>query len=435
MKPKMKLGGVVSIGFVLLGAVVAYGIWGRAPRMKPETQAAPEQTAVAEEPILCLYDGEVDRGESLFDELVASGISANETERLVKALSGVMSMKRLKPGDQYRASTNEEGRIVSFTYTSGVRDRILVRDNNGELDCCVEQVPLKERLIRIQGTIETSLYESMMAKGASPDLVLKLADIFAWEIDFLTDPRSGDRYDLIAQEFCLGDSAVGYGDILAARYSGRDNTWMAVGFVGSDGVRRYYGPDGHSLRRAFLKSPLNYRRISSYFSYRRFHPILKKYRPHLGVDYAAASGTPVVSIGDGVVTKAGWNGGFGRYVEIRHNGVYSTSYGHLSRYGKGIRQGVRVRQNQIIGYVGASGLATGPHLDFRVKKNGAYVNPLQLKSPRAEPVSLGDMSRFRLEGQWAAWALDYVPPGCVEDAEILRGALLAQADSDVEGSE
>ena len=417
---------------VAVCGLVACGLMSWAPwRDRPEELVSDEvdlpEAALLEEPILCVHKGTVDRGESLFDELVGNGVPARETERLVRALSEVINMKRLKPGETYQVFTSEDGRIASFEYAKGVRDRIKARDEGGELTCWVEEVPLNERLLRIEGSIETSLWESMVGQGASPELVLKLADIFAWEIDFLTEPRSGDTFDLIAQEFCLGDSAVLCGDILAARYCGRSKSWVAVGFVGSDGVRRYYSPDGQSLRRSFLKSPLNYRRISSYYSHRRFHPILKKYRPHLGVDYAAASGTPVVSIGDGVVTYAGRNGGFGRYVEIKHNSVYSTCYGHLSGYGSGIRKGVRVRQNEVIGYVGSSGLSTGPHLDFRVKKHGAYVNPLKLKSPRAEPVASSDMAQFRLESQWAGWALDYVPAGCVEDAEVLRGALLAQA--------
>jgi len=149
---------------------------------------------------------------------------------------------------------------------------------------------------------------------------------------------------------------------------------------------QYYDAEGNSLQRVFLKSPLNYRRISSYFSRRRFHPILKIYRPHYGVDYAAPTGTPVVTIGDGRVVYAGWKGGLGRYVEIRHNNVYTSCYGHLSRFAKGIRRGARVRQGQVIGYVGATGLATGPHLDFRVKRFGSYVNPLTVDYPRAEPL-------------------------------------------------
>lgn len=378
-----------------------------------------------DKPLLCLHEGTLDRGEALFDELIASGVPARETDRLVSALGQVLDMRRLRPGESYEALTDENGHIVSFTYVRGVRERIeAVQDGEG-LHCEIVSVPLDERLRRIEGTVQSSLWESMVGQGASPELVLKLADIFAWEIDFLTDPRSGDTYELVAQEFCLGDSVIEYGDILAARYNGDQRSWTAVGFIGDDGIRQYYAPDGKSVKRTFLKSPLNYRRISSYFTHRRFHPILKRYRPHLGVDYAAARGTPIVAIGDGVVVKAGWNGGFGHYVEIRHNSVYSTCHGHLSKYGRGIRKGVRVRQNQVIGFVGATGIATGPHLDFRVKKNGAYINPLKLKSPRAEPVPKGETERFKLEAQWAAWALDYLPPGYAGDAFDLRTAMLA----------
>jgi murein DD-endopeptidase MepM/ murein hydrolase activator NlpD len=435
MSRKTRIRRVLPPALVLVCVIAAFGLLRWAPWRAPEQEAAVERPVSEPRPVLCLYRGTVDRGESLFDELVAGGISANETDRLVRSLSEVVNMKRLKPGECYEVYTNESGRLSSFKYVRSARERILGRDVDGEFTCWIEKAPLEERLRRIEGTIESSLWESLVARGADPELVLKLADLFAWEIDFLTDPRSGDTYDLVAQEFCLGDSAVEQGDILAARYRGRGKTWIAVGFMGSDGVRRYYGPDGHSLRRAFLKSPLNYRRISSHFTHRRFHPILKRYRPHLGVDYAASVGTPVVSIGDGVVARACWNGGFGNYVEIKHNSVYTTTYGHLSKYGPGIRKGVRVRQNQVIGYVGSTGLSTGPHLDFRVKKHGSYVNPLKLKSPRSEPVSQEDMARFRLESQWALWALDYVPAGCVEDAEVLRGALLAEASGEGRGSE
>jgi len=378
--------------------------------------------------VLCLHRGTMNRGEALFDKLVASGIAPNETDRLIRNLSGVLDMKRLKPGERYEALTDEAGRLAAFTYVRGVRERIEVRDDGDGLRCEVVSVPLEEKLCCVRGTIRSSLWESMVGQGVSPDLAVKLADVFAWEIDFLTEPRDGDTYELIAQQFCLGDSVIEYGDIVAARYIGRSRTTTAIGYVTSDGRRGYYTPDGKSVKRAFLKSPLNYRRISSYFTHRRFHPILKRYRPHLGVDYAAATGTPVVAIGDGVVVKAGWNGGFGKYVEIRHNSVYSTSYGHLSRYGRGIRKGVRVRQNQVIGYVGATGLATGPHLDFRVKKYGKYVNPLRLKSPRAEPIPASEMAKFELEAEWAIWALDYLPSGYSADADRLKTALIAQGD-------
>ncbi len=398
-----------------------------APSDVPAEESSPENVETEHQPLLCLHQGEVSPGESFFDELVAGGVHPNEAEKLVSALSEVLDMRRLKAGESYEALTDQEGRIRSFKYVRGVREYIAASAGEGGIKCELVRVPLEEKLRRIEGTIRSSLWNSMVSRGASPELVVKFADVFAWEIDFFTDPREGDRYVLIAQEYCLGDSVIEHGDILAAGYAGGSKCWRAVGFVGDDGVRRYYAPDGRSVKRAFLKSPLNYRRISSYYTHRRFHPILKRYRPHLGVDYAAATGTPVVTIGEGVVVKAGWNGGFGNYVEVKHNSIYSTCYGHLSKYGRGIRRGVRVSQNQVIGYVGSTGLSTGPHLDFRVKKYGEYVNPLRLDSPRAEPVPKSEMARFEQEAQWAAWALDYLPADYAAGAYELRTALLADA--------
>jgi murein DD-endopeptidase MepM/ murein hydrolase activator NlpD len=420
---------VALVALSLVGTFIVRGTLGRG-REEPVTLEPAAQADTASTPLLCLHRGTVETGVSLFDELVAGGVSPGETERLMSALSGVLNMRRLKPGESYEVLTAEDGSIASFTYVKSVRERITASQSDGRFDCEVIETPLEERLLRIEGTIRSSLWESMVGQGVSPELAVKLADVFAWEIDFLTEPRDGDAYALLAQEFCLGDEVVEYGDIMAARYDGRSKSWTAIGFVGDDGARQYFSPDGRSVKRAFLKSPLNYRRISSYYTNRRFHPILKKYRPHRGVDYAAARGTPVVALGDGVVVKAGWNGGFGNYVEIRHNSVYSTCYGHLSKYGRGVRKGARVSQNQVIGYVGATGLATGPHLDFRVKKSGSYVNPLRLESPRSEPVAKADMARFNLEVQWASWALDYLPAGYTADAYELRTALLANSGSE-----
>lgn len=391
----------------------------------------PLEAQEVQKPLLCLHKGTVDRGVSLFDDLVAGGVDPGETEKLISALSDsdLLDMRRLKPGERYEVLTNEGGEVTSFEYVRGVTERITAVKTDGDFSCELVKTPLDKRIKRIEGTVNSSLWESMVGAGTSPEVVLKLADVFAWEIDFLTDPRDGDSYALVVEEFCLDGKVLEHGDILAAVYRGRSRSWTAIGFIGEDGVRRYYAPDGRSVKRTFLKSPLNYRRISSYFTHRRFHPILKRYRPHLGVDYAAATGTPVVSIGDGVVVKVGWNGGFGNYVEVRHNSVYSTCYGHLSKYGRGIRRGVRVKQNQIIGYVGSTGLSTGPHLDFRVKKHGNYVNPLRVESPRAEPVAEAEMARFELEAGWGMWAIDYLPADYVGGADELRTALLAETPS------
>jgi murein DD-endopeptidase MepM/ murein hydrolase activator NlpD len=247
----------------------------------------------------------------------------------------------------------------------------------------------------VEGTIRDSLYHSAAADGIDVDLVASLADIFAWDIDFFVDLRPGDHYSVLYEQRFRHGVLVGTGRILAARFDNADTQYQAYLYQVPGGQSGYYDADGRSLRRQFLKSPLRYTRISSGFSRHRLDPILKVYRPHLGIDYAAPTGTPVAAVGDGRVVFAGWNKGFGRCVEIRHNHLYSSAYGHLSRFAAGVRAGASVHQGQIIGYVGSSGWATGPHLDFRFKEAGRPVNPLRMRFPSTDPVPREHLAVFR----------------------------------------
>jgi len=242
------------------------------------------------------------------------------------------------------------------------------------------------------GVINSSLYLTLSQQKLSPALAIKLADVFAWQIDFYTIQK-GDRFKVIYERKFVGNNFVGVGDILAAEFDHIKNKYFAFRFS-EDGKKEYFDESGNSLQKAFLKAPLKYRRISSRFSYHRFHPILRIYRPHLGIDYAAAVGTPVQAVGDGIVVQAKYKGQAGRFVKIKHNSVYSSGYLHLSRYGKGIKPGVKVHQGQVIGYVGRTGLATGPHLDFRFWKNGRLVNYLTQNFPPSRPVKKENMNKF-----------------------------------------
>jgi murein DD-endopeptidase MepM/ murein hydrolase activator NlpD len=306
---------------------------------------------------------------------------------VLDVLGKEVNLRSCKPGDSYIAALSPDGSIASLRYKKGMTQLFMVqRDSTGYV-VNEDEIPLVVVTRRVEGVLESSLWEAFTGMGEDPQIALKLADVFAWEIDFVTDPRVGDSFIMIFEELYCEGRKIGVGDVIGARYVNQDEEHLAFGFPDEDGKMQHYDYDGNSVKRVFLKSPLNYRRISSYFSNRRFHPILKIYRPHHGIDYAAPTGTPVVTIGDGRVVSAGWNGGFGNYVEIRHNHVYSSCYGHLSRYGKGVKKGARVRQGQVVGYVGSTGLATGPHLDFRVKKYGSYVNPLTIDYPRGEPIA------------------------------------------------
>ncbi|MDH5173875.1 MAG: M23 family metallopeptidase, partial [Elusimicrobiota bacterium] len=314
-------------------------------------------------PDVVVSTGTFARGDSLYSCLSGQGISPQEILVLQKLLNPLFDTRKCYPGDSYEIIISTSGVLEGFNYYSGPLDIYGVKTSpSGELIAFHEKIPLEKRLLGLIGKIDSSLYESMVQLGQSPELTMRFADIFAWQVDFLTEPRPGDTFKLVWERFYKNGEEFSDGTILAAQYLGKEGRHTAILFEDPEGRKDYYTIEGESLRKRFLRSPLNYRRITSYFSYRRFHPILKYYRPHLGIDYAAPVGTPVVSIGDGVVTYAGWKRDYGRFVKVRHqNGHYST-YGHLSRYGRGIKRGIKVKQGQVVGYVGTSGLSTGPHL-------------------------------------------------------------------------
>ncbi len=247
-------------------------------------------------------------------------------------------------------------------------------------------VPVERRVILVAGTLEGNLFESIEALGEGAQLVLDFAEIFAWEFDFAADSQPGDRFRMLVEKIYTSAEFVRNGRILAAEYESEDKFHTGIYFRDRDGGG-YFTPSGESLRRAFLKSPLEFTRISSGYSHGRRHPILGGVRPHLAIDYAAPQGTPVWAVADGTVEFGGWSGGNGYTVTLRHRAKFKTMYNHLSRFGKGIRAGAAVRQREAIGYVGSTGLSTGPHLDYRVIRDGRSVNPLTQTFLPGRPVS------------------------------------------------
>lgn len=244
-----------------------------------------------------------------------------------------------------------------------------------------------------EGVIESSLWNAMTDAGCDPYLTLKLSDIYAWTVDFF-GIQSGDTFKVVYEHQFVEEESIGIGNILASYLNNNGEGHYAYYFE-QGGRGEYFDKDGTNLRRTFLKAPLNYRRISSTFTHARKHPITKVVRPHYGVDYAAPSGTPVHTIGDGTVIEKGWdNKGGGNYVKIRHNSTYTTTYMHLKGFAKGLKKGSKVKQGDLIGYVGSTGMSTGPHLDFRLNKNGKYINPLTFDSPSAEPLKDENRTAF-----------------------------------------
>ena len=342
-------------------------------------------------------------GDSLYT-MLRKEFPVKETVLLGKALNRIYDVKTVKPGDKYKIYYSTSHEILKFIYIpSPLVNYVVDRSSNGFI--VSKLVPeIEEEIVAVKGVIKGSLYESMVTSGVNVRTIMNFADIFQWQIDFFTEVRPEDKFLLVFSQYFIEGKPVESGHILVAGYKGDVGNFTALRFK-NGGVPDYFDSEGNSFRKQFLKAPLNYKRISSYFSYRRMHPILKYVRPHLGIDYAAQIGTPISTIGSGRVTYAGWKGGFGRTVIVKHNSIYTTQYGHLKGYARGIRKGVYVKQGQVIGYVGSSGLSTGPHLDFRIKKYSKPVNFLRLKLPSAKSVSKKNKEEFNKKVERARFYL------------------------------
>jgi len=336
-------------------------------------------------------------GDTLGESLREIDLTAAARNEIIEGLGRVFNPRRCRVGDHYEVLLDSSPRQWSTFryYPPGLDYYLVTKSTDSSVAAKKCSRTAAKVTAAVTGSIHTSLWESLRAKKIEPELILNFADVFAWQIDFLTEPRKNDTYKIIWEQYVSDDGFVINRQILAAQYLASGENYTALLFTNASGQNDYYSPDGKALRSAFLRAPLQFRRISSYFTLRRFHPILKYFRPHLGIDYAAPTGTPVSSIGEGSVVFAGIKGGFGNFIEVRHPNGYHSYYGHLSRYGKGVRPGARIRQGQLIGYVGMTGLASGPHLDFRISRDGRFVNFLKLKFPSAGSIGINDKERFK----------------------------------------
>jgi hypothetical protein len=339
--------------------------------------------------------GRIRRGRTLADALHREGVSPRLVDQIARGMRPGVDFRYAHAGDSFTLVRNDQGTLSSFEFQRGRRDLYrLQAGEEGDFVPSHQEVPLERRVVRLSGKIHRSLFETMVALGEGPDLVNDFADIFAWDIDCSRQTGPGDRFRAVFEKFYDRDGFARYGKVLAAMYTGDEETFVSVYFEDDDGYGDYYRTDGSSVRRTFLRAPVRYSRISSRYSKSRLHPILKVRRPHEGIDYAAPVGTPVWVVADGEVIFRGWSGGFGRLVKVRHPNGYVSYYGHLSRYAEGIETGARVRQKQVLGYVGRTGLATGPHLDYRLKSKGRFVDPLRVKFPSGKPVFASNKERF-----------------------------------------
>lgn len=354
----------------------------------------------------CIFSGTIEKNQPLAISLFKKGLPSELISEITRSLSKVLDLRKCRPGDFFTLLATPDHALLSFEYQKGLLERYKVVDREGDL--VAYSVPVKlTRIVRgLEGEIETSLWEALKDRCENPELIMKFSDIFAWQIDFLNEPQKGDKFKLIYEEYEKDGKFISYGEILAAEYEASGTRYDAILYDDPSGHQDYYDLSGKSLRKAFLRSPLNYRRITSGFSLSRLHPVFKTFRPHYGVDYAAPYGTPVVSSADGVVRFAGWKKGLGKVVEIEHKNGFVTSYGHLSSFAEGIASGKRVTQGEMIGRVGATGIATGPHLDYRCMVGGRYVDPLKMNLPVAEPVRKIYLSDFNTKKENLLYALN-----------------------------
>ncbi|MBI4656436.1 MAG: M23 family metallopeptidase [Elusimicrobia bacterium] len=328
---------------------------------------------------------------SLYDVLDSYAADELDKYRIAELFLESIDLRSLKDTDEYAIIASTGGILKHIKIRRNLKDYTVSRTDEGGFSFSERDVPVSGKILKINGTVSASLWDSMIPESVPPELVLEFADVFSWSIDFLTEVRDGDAYRMIYEVSKTDKGKEISRRILYAVYDGKETGKKTAVFF----KKGYYDETGESLRSFFLRAPLQYRRISSGFSYKRRHPILKYVRPHLGIDYAAPSGTPVSAVAAGVVTYVGWKGGYGRYVEIRHPMGYATSYGHLSRYGKGLKKGRKLEQGDVVGYVGATGIATGPHLDFRIKKSGKFVNFLKLKRFSSKKLNRQELENFK----------------------------------------
>ena len=330
-------------------------------------------------------ESSVRNGETFSGLMNRLGLSMDDAYAMAQLCDSTFDVTKMRAGNAVRTYSDTLSNDLHYIVYDMDRIRQAVFQCRDSMAIWIYEKPVVKHRRYADVSISSSLWADMAKAGSSPALIIKLSDIFAWTGDFF-GLQKDDRFRIIYEESEVDGESIGIDTVFFARFTSGDIDKYAVMFDQGDGGNVYWDEKGESLRRAFLKAPLEFKRISSGFSYSRKHPVTGQVRPHTAVDYAAPTGTPVVSIGDGTVISAGWAGGGGNTVKIRHNSVYTTSYMHLSKYGPGIKAGVHVQQGQVIGYVGMTGTATGPHLDFRVYQNGTAINPLTLESPSAEPL-------------------------------------------------
>ena len=390
----MKFNNTISILSLAFALILSSCGNGRTDQVEAEEQTVEVADQTSDLPSLDSLrckEGKVKNGQFFSTLMTGLGLTAQQAYDLTIACDTVFNVKNLRVGNTYKAYY--DGDLLKYVFYQQDRTTDVLFECQPPYKISKVTRPVEVRQRYADVTINSSLWNDMRAADASPLLILSLSDIYAWTIDFF-GLQKGDRFRVLYEEKVCDGDVIAIDTVRYAIFSRNGHDLPMVMYNQKDGGNIWWNEKGESMRKAFLKAPLKFSRISSGFSYSRKHPVTRKVQPHTGVDYAAPKGTPVMTIGDGVITSMKYEGAGGNTIRIRHNSVYSTAYLHLSGYAKGLKVGQRVRQGQVIGYVGSTGRSTGPHLDFRVWRNGSAINPLKMESPPAEPLRKENMAAF-----------------------------------------
>lgn len=389
----------------LFGMVTAFGI---APNTSPQnvqvewvTQSLSlptVSTEVQSDIKLWRHEG-IRRGDTILAILARLGVNDQDTKAFLQAARTSKAMRQLRPGKTVYAHVTTDGELLMFRYFFGQEELFLMEKVGHAFKMTEQEIQLDTYISMKSGVIKSSLFAATDQAGIPNNIATQLTDIFASDIDFHRDLHNGDQFKIVYETLLDNGEQAKVGRILAAEFVNKNKSYQAIFFESAYGESGYYTPSGKSLRKEFLRAPLAFSRVSSGFSKRRFHPILKKWRSHKGVDYAAPHGTPIYATANGTVASVSTQRGYGKLIVLKHRGHYDTAYGHLSRFAKGMHRGKRVKQGDIIGYVGSTGLATGPHLHYELRISGVQVDPTALVLPRAPRLALQELNDFHKDSK------------------------------------
>ncbi|MBX3629595.1 MAG: M23 family metallopeptidase [Nitrosomonas sp.] len=369
------------------------------PDVLPELESSSEQPFWQQENIR--------RGDTVSAILDRLNVNPQDKVEFMRVARNSRAMRQLVPGKTIQAQTTADGGLVTLRYFFGHEELFLMEKTDDGFKMSEQKIELESQIQMKSGVVNSSLFAATDSAGVPNTVTLQMIEILASDIDFHRDLHKGDRFTVVYETLINNNGEhAKVGKVLAIEFVNKDKTYQAVYFQSSNGDSGYYTPEGESLRKAFLKAPLDFSRISSGFSHARFHPVLKEWRAHRGIDYAAPTGTPIKATANGIVSFAGTQRGYGKLIVLKHSGPYETAYGHLSRFAKGLANGARIKQGDIIGYVGMTGMATGPHLHYELRVNGVQHDPAKVALPTSAPIAKKDRLVFQSEAESLIARLD-----------------------------